>query len=276
MKRLLCGLLALAIFAGAASPVLAAASGTALGVNPDARAEAKKETRTLVVGSDIFIGDRVVTDANGLVQIKFSDATKLVVGPNSALLIEDYLLRNDGSVGKFAVDALSGSFRFITGGAPKDRYVIETPTGTIGVRGTAMDFYVTQIITYVLQLHGTSIECPDKPRPEQQDCDVLDAVCELGIMDNDQFEVIGHADEVNGAEDRAKLREWFLFINTQKDLLREFRVANAERCLRRSTGEPAGDSISEPGTSGPTPDPGGTPVVNPPGDSGPCGGNRIC
>ncbi len=75
---------------------LADASGKALGVDQDARAETRAEVKQLTVGSDIFIGDRVITDARGLVQIKFSDSTKLVVGPNSALLIEDYLLRNDG------------------------------------------------------------------------------------------------------------------------------------------------------------------------------------
>ena len=40
----------------------------------------------------------------------------------------------DESAGRFAINALSGTFRFTTGRAPKDRYVIETPTGTIGVR----------------------------------------------------------------------------------------------------------------------------------------------
>ena len=95
-------------------------------------------SRSSSVGSDIFIGDQVVTDARGLVQIKFSDNTKLVVGPNSSLVIEDYLLREDGSGGKLAINALSGTFRFVTGGAAKDRYLIETPTGTIGVRGTEL------------------------------------------------------------------------------------------------------------------------------------------
>jgi hypothetical protein len=75
---------------------LADATGKALGVDQDARAETRSEVKQLTVGADIFIGDRVITDARGLVQIKFSDSTKLVVGPNSALLIEDYLLRADG------------------------------------------------------------------------------------------------------------------------------------------------------------------------------------
>jgi len=66
-----------ALFAGAAM----AASGTALGVDPAAQAERRGTTETLVVGADIFIGDRVVTGPQGQVQIRFSDSTELVVGP---------------------------------------------------------------------------------------------------------------------------------------------------------------------------------------------------
>ncbi|MBN9053790.1 MAG: FecR domain-containing protein, partial [Rhizobiales bacterium] len=138
-----------------ASPALAASgSGTALGVDQSARLQDKQGAKTLVVGSDVFIGDRVVTDAKGLVQIRFSDRTKLVVGPRSSLVIEDYLLRDDGSGGKFAINALSGTFRFITGGAPKDRYQITTPTGTIGVRGTAFDLNVHPDHFSLLLFHG--------------------------------------------------------------------------------------------------------------------------
>ena len=37
--------------------------------------------------------------------------------------------------------------RFITGGAPKNSYVINTPSGTVGVRGTAFDLFVTTYTT---------------------------------------------------------------------------------------------------------------------------------
>lgn len=78
------------------SAAFAAASGTAKGVDPDASAARGGDTQVLVVGSDIFMGDVVKTGPAGQVQIKFSDNTELVVGPRSALTIEDYLLREDG------------------------------------------------------------------------------------------------------------------------------------------------------------------------------------
>src|SRR5687768_10914002 len=105
MRQLL-GLLTAAMIAAMPGMALAAAAGSALGVDPAADAALNNETRTLVVGSDIFIGDLVQTGPRGQVQIMFADNTELVVGPSSALLIEDYLLRNDGSAGKLAVDML--------------------------------------------------------------------------------------------------------------------------------------------------------------------------
>ena len=234
--------LAAALFLVGASQAFAQASGTALGVDPDAEARGKSDTRTLVVGSDIFIGDRVVTGDAGLVQIMFVDKTRLVVGPRSSLVIEDYLIRNDGSSGRMAINALSGSFRFITGAAPKDRYVIKTPTGTIGVRGTALDIWSSELIAYVLQLHGSSFECPDAT---PTDCAVLEAACELAILGDGEVTVIGHTDEISGAE-RERLKQMFSLINA--NLLRDFRVAQDRRCLNRPAGaSDGGKSLIESG-----------------------------
>ena len=52
------------------------------------------------------------------------------------------LVRADGTAGKFAVNALAGTFRFLTGNSEKSAYQIITPTGTLGVRGTKFDFTV--------------------------------------------------------------------------------------------------------------------------------------
>lgn len=247
MFKVLAGLLLVSILA---SPALAAspdATGAALGVDPAARAEAGKAVRELTVGADIFIGDKVVTDAAGLVQIRFSDRTELVVGPNSALTIEDYLLRNDGSAGKLAVDALAGTFRFITGGASKDRYLITTPTGTIAVRGTAFDFTVTPGRTTVLLYHGAVTLCG----PDDQ-CVVLENQCDLGAADTKEAMLLGHTDTVSGAA-REALKASFPYAISQMPLLRPFRVDVAERCFRRpagvgpaSEGTAIGDGLSQP------------------------------
>lgn len=211
----------------AAQPALAA-SGTALGVDPAARLEAKAGNKTLVVGTDVFIGDRVVTDAKGLVQIKFSDRTELVVGPRSALVIEDYLLREDGSGGKFAINALSGTFRFVTGGAPKDRYVITTPTGTIGVRGTAFDLNVHDDHYSLLLFHGAVVACNNASK-----CVTVDDFCDVGMADLTDAKLLGNTGDFVGAE-RTSMRGMFPWAVSESDLLSAFRVDRARECLNRS------------------------------------------
>jgi hypothetical protein len=219
--------LALVCLSGAAF----AAAGTAVGVDPDAEARGNG-TRTLVVGADVFIGDRIVTDARGLVQIIFDDKTKLVVGPKSSLLIDDYLLREDGSAGRLAINALSGTFRFITGNSAKGKYLITTPTGQIGVRGTTFDFYVTKLATYVLQLHGATVNCA-----RSGDCETMGDVCEYGVIKGGGVETSGRIADL-GNDDTRKAGSWFRFAKSQGQLLRQFRVSGAEKCLRVSAGGP--------------------------------------
>jgi hypothetical protein len=203
------------------------ASGKALGVDPDAKSETKAGVKELVVGADIFLGDKVVTDAKGLVEIKFSDNTKLVVGPNSALVIEDYLLRDDGSNGKLAINALSGTFRFVTGGAAKDRYLIKTPTGTIGVRGTGFDLTDDARHFSVMLYHGAVDICNKAKK-----CITLDDVCEIGMADLSDAVILGNGREMNN-QDREAMRGMFPYSVNESPLQGQFRIAQARECLNR-------------------------------------------
>lgn len=243
---LTCAVVALGLISLTA-PTLAA-SGTALGVNPAAAVETKSDSKTLTVGADIFIGDRVVTGPEGQVQIKFTDKTELVVGPNSSLLIEDYLLRNDDSAGKFAINALSGTFRFTTGRAPKDRYIINTPTGTIGVRGTSFDFNSSAEETRVLLYHGQVVLCN-----LDNTCVTLDDTCELGAYDLGKSEILGHTDDFKGNA-REELKASFKYAQSQAPLLGAFRVEEAKECFQKGFVANTPQSLLY-GDSDPTPQP---------------------
>lgn len=221
MKPILTGLCALILLSGLC-PALAE-TGTAVGVNPDALAEGKDSVRTLVVGSDVAIGERVITGPKGQVEFLFSDRTKLVVGPGSSLVIEDYLLRNETTASKVAINALSGTFRFVTGKSPKSAYEIKTPTGTIGVRGTGFDFWATKAETGVLLYHGAVQICAKSGQ-----CVVLSNKCEAGlysIRDSIILSADGRFDE--------SFRAGFPYARNEQPLRREFRIAEARPCMIR-------------------------------------------
>ena len=239
MKRALAaGMLAALLAVG--SGTAWAASGVALGVDPQAEADKGGTSRVLTVGADIFIGDLVRTGARGNVQIKFSDSTELVVGPNSALLIEDYLLRDDQSAGKFAINALSGTFRFATGDAAKDRYTISTPTGTIGVRGTEFDFNVDDEGTEVLLYEGSVVLCN-----RDGQCVTLDGSCQIGSYDLTQATLIGSAADTTG-DQRDELKGAFEYAQDQSPLNREFWFEQARQCFNQGfqTNFPDRDNVS--------------------------------
>lgn len=244
MHKLVASFLFLLAFLGAAGTANAA-SGTAMGVDPEAEARGA-ETRTLVVGADVFIGDRIVTGPRGQVQILFSDKTELVVGPRSALVIEDYLLRDDGSAGRMVLDALGGTFRFVTGGAPKDRYQINTPGGTISVRGTGLEIWVDWEtgIAYVLVQQGAITGCSTGG-----DCTPADNRCEVLQIATSGTDLLGGTGDITG-ELRDQLKDWFKYAVDQSNLERPFWIDGGLDCLRRDPPSGGGGSMIEQGPGG--------------------------
>lgn len=250
-------MLALGALLGLALPVAGAeGTGTALGVNPQAQAERASDVLILTVGTNLFIGDRIITGDVGEVQIEFSEGTRLVVGPKSAMVLEDYLIRSDDTPGKFAINALSGTFRFVTGNAPKDRYVITTPTATMGVRGTAFDFFVEPQRTSVLSYHGAVLLCATG-----QECVTLQSRCQIGQVHSADSEILGIGRDARGI-DSEFFRQAFRYSTSQRSLKSKFRISSASSCSRRFVRSTVAQSLSPVVEVVPPPD--GPPPVDPP------------
>jgi hypothetical protein len=265
MHRLFFSLAFAVLAAALPGSAYAAAAGAAEGVNPAASATRGAAIETLVVGSDIFIGDRVETGPRGQVQIRFADQTELVVGPASTLTIEDYLIRNNGDAGKLAVDMLAGTFRFASGKSAKDRYAITTPTGTIGVRGTGFDVFVaTDGTTRILLHHGSVRFCS-----QAKQCAVIADRCAVGEYDRREVRLFGDSRTITG-EARAQLKGEFPYAENQSPLLRQFWMPTLD-CLRTPPQIPA--PVKDPNIGkGPS----GQHVRDDRGDPTPNGGHGQC
>jgi hypothetical protein len=214
-------LLAGAAFSLSATVALAADGvGEAMAVVDAARASGQIGERTLAVGSRVFVGDLVATDDAGEAQLLFADGTRMVVGANSSLVIDEFLFRGDAAANKFAVRALGGAFRFISGEGGDDGYSIRTPTATIGVRGTAFDFTVSPSgETKVVLLAGTAVLCSDTGG-----CATLSDMCELAHTDQGGVPTVV-ADE----HDRAlQTMSEFPFQRSQTSLLNDFRTGGGD------------------------------------------------
>lgn len=134
--------------------------------------------RALVADGLIFEHDKI-TVGSGNAQILFSDGTKLVVGPGSSLVIEQYLMRGQNAAQNFSINALRGTFRFVTGDSAKKAYDIKTANATIGIRGTGFDFWVATN-TGVAVLQGKVKLCN---RTNRNSCVDINAGCEVGVTE---------------------------------------------------------------------------------------------
>ncbi|QQR35177.1 FecR domain-containing protein [Devosia oryziradicis] len=248
-KRLFKHLLVLLL--SAAAPVAFAANeGTAVGVDPDAKAQINSTDRILEVGADVSVGEKIVTGPSGLVQIVFDDDTRLVVGPRSSLLIENYLMASSNTAQQLTVNALGGSFRFITGNSPKPAYSIRTPTAAIAVRGTEFDIVVEPGNTKVMLYEGALEICNSADT-----CQQVTRKCEVAVASNNDASLFVRSDPL-----RTPLSLEFRYARFQAPLLAPFRVGGAALCAEEpQVNVPKGNMGSE--DDGPLPT---TPPPRPP------------
>jgi hypothetical protein len=122
--------LALSGTAGALEP-----SGHAVAVDPAVNGAGPGGRRLIELEGAVFMGDEIVASAVGLAQIRFIDDTRLVIGPNSRLKIDSFVFNADNTAKNVTINAIKGTFRFISGKSPSGAYNIRTPSSTIGIRG---------------------------------------------------------------------------------------------------------------------------------------------
>ncbi|MEO7639866.1 MAG: FecR domain-containing protein [Ramlibacter sp.] len=95
------------------------------------------------VGSAVYEGDRVATRAGAALGITLMDGTQLAVGPNSAVTVQTFRFDTTTREGALLVDIARGALRMVSGLIARQdpqAVAINTPTATIGIRGT--DFLV--------------------------------------------------------------------------------------------------------------------------------------
>lgn len=117
--------------------------GQAVDVQQSATLTRGGQETSLQPGQAINLGDLISTSASGQVQLMFRDETKIAIGSNSELVIENILFDSSDMASDFTINAVQGAFRFFSGRSKKSAYSIRTPNATMGVRGTVFDFTVS-------------------------------------------------------------------------------------------------------------------------------------
>lgn len=94
---------------------------------------------TIQIGTPIFQGDVIETNGDGAVSITFIDETSFAVSEDARMAIDEYVFDPSTMEGSQNFSVLKGVFVFtsgLIGREDPDDVTIDTPTGSIGIRGT--------------------------------------------------------------------------------------------------------------------------------------------
>lgn len=153
------GFIAVLAGLGWTSPVAAEAVGAATSLRPSATQAAPQQgAAELTLNANIFRDAELATGERGLLNVTFLDQSQLALGANSSVTVDEFNYAGPGAPGDQVLRYAKGAFRFISGAVPKDKVRIETPTVTIGIRGTTLRTLVAPDGTTTVGLdHGVAV-----------------------------------------------------------------------------------------------------------------------
>lgn len=146
-RHLILGLLTFCTLAFSSSQTLARElAGVVEQVKGNAFISSGSGKKELKVAGKVKQGDEITTDADAEALVRMTDGTVLAIRPNSQLQLSQYTFSTDDKTGKddnFLVKLVKGGLRTLSGKIGKRnpaQFKVNTPTATIGIRGT--DFEV--------------------------------------------------------------------------------------------------------------------------------------
>ncbi|KPQ14921.1 MAG: FecR family protein [Rhodobacteraceae bacterium HLUCCO18] len=132
-------LLSVLLSSALALPVAAQQIGTVASSEPTLRGTPPGAgTRTLALGTDLLRDETVQSSATGRGQLLFLDQTTLSLAPNTTIVLDRFVFDPERGTGEIGLQLTEGALRFIGGTLSRQQdAVIQTPTSTIGIRGSS-------------------------------------------------------------------------------------------------------------------------------------------
>jgi hypothetical protein len=112
----------------------------------------------------------IITTVNGKAGITFQDDTKVQITEHSRLVIDNFVYDGEKKTGKLGMKMALGTIKYASGQIAKSdpqQVMVETPTATIGVRGTDFSGTVDEIGRSTIVLLPS---CPTGWRNIERDC----------------------------------------------------------------------------------------------------------
>jgi hypothetical protein len=192
--------------------------------------QASLENRNLAVQDPVYASEVVSAAAQSHGEIILNDDSKVIVGENSEIRLDDFVI-SDGSFKKATINVAKGAFRFISGNSAKGTFNIKTPLSNIGIRGTVFDVYVGEGgVTSVVLLSGAVRVCTLGNR-----CLIAERSCDI-IEVRSRSDITAQPFLRSNARTPAQEQQAFNLLSGQNRFDRRFR-ANTVACSARAAFE---------------------------------------
>lgn len=146
-----------ALAATVALAMAAPAASQSIGVNAAIKNQVRLKTasdsalRPAVLREAVSLGDQTATGAASALQVLLKDKSMFTVGPNARMTFDRFVYDPNRGTSEVAASVAKGAFRFMSGKTtPNARKTINTPVGSIGVRGTIVEGVVGSDVLEVL------------------------------------------------------------------------------------------------------------------------------
>jgi len=147
MSRIISLLLLFAVFPAAVANASDESSGSLRKKKGDVVIERSANIVKAEAGTPVYPSDIVRTGVDGSVGIIFKDNSRISLGPNSRLVLKKFVFKPTQAKFSMVTMLTKGTASFVSGKMTKlspESVVLETPTSTIGVRGTTYNINVNE------------------------------------------------------------------------------------------------------------------------------------
>ncbi len=126
-------------------------------------ADGRKLTGAEAAGIAIDNRTKIFTGKDSGALLLLPDGTAFTVGPNSELVLDDFVYDPNTSTQKMGLKLTRGAFRWVTGKvAPRVVPRIDLPVGDLGFRGTDFECFVGESGSGYVKLYSGELEFTDR------------------------------------------------------------------------------------------------------------------
>lgn len=150
MIRVAGGLVGMMVVLTAVQGAAQEPAGQAVRVQQDTVQGGAVQAASLGSGDTVYRFATVETREFGSAEMRLNDDSVLTIGPNTDVVIDDFVYSPQSGVGRAAISLGVGAVRMISGRVPDEQVRIGTPVAVVGIRGT--DFTLDTRIAGLLRV----------------------------------------------------------------------------------------------------------------------------